>query len=349
VALYSYLSSEFKTVFVKITVSLFLLSFIHALIYALKSMQSMTLPMSFFFLFCSKDLFRSLPFIVNLSFLLSLVSWQHALRLKKYDLIIALCNFSQKTYYNIILFFLLPVVVFNLLCLFVIVPLLNYKLDTELETKMFYHSLVNIPENHSIEIERERIFYAESVKKLDEKKQYVFKNVKLLTFDEQRQPFVIAGQKAILNQDRHTLSLIQGVIYHFSKAVDTLSEISFENLEYQLLFKESLVELSSLSFEQLIKQNTPESYGLIFWSLYLAFLPFSFFSSLLQQKAQITFSGSLHFELIIAISLFLFLMIMGVSARSFIESNRYLFFFVSLLVLFIASIFFRHLYQKVAR
>lgn len=347
--LYSYLSSDFRAVFFKITASLFLLSLTHALVYAFKNIQNIDVPAAFFFLFLAKDIFRSLPFIVNLSFALSLISWQYSLRLKKQDMTALLCQFPQKSYRSIILFFSLSLTGLNLFCLFFIVPLLNYQIDTQLYPKILYHSMMSIPDNHAVEIDQGPIFYFEHSETPSGTTGRIFKNVKILTFDENKAPYVIATQNAVLSQETYNLALFNGTIHNFSADFEKDSEINFERLDYQLFLKGTTIGLGSLSFKQLFEDKSPKTEAQIFWALYLAFLPFAFFATLLLQNVQVQFSGSLHFEVIIALSYFLWLMILGVSAKSFIESSQYSSLLPALFLFFGGSVFFRRLYNQMVR
>ena len=133
--LQSYFFRSFRTVLLKITASLVLLSVTHALLYAFKKMEGVQIPLDFFILFFMKDVFRSLPFILNFSFALTIGVWQHQQKLRKYDIAALVSGYSFNKYNVIYIFFGVGVISLNILSLFLIYPSMNYKIETELHPR----------------------------------------------------------------------------------------------------------------------------------------------------------------------------------------------------------------------
>lgn len=347
--LQSYLFRSFKSVVFKISASLILLSVTHALLYAFKKMEGIEIPLDFFILFFMKDVFRSLPFILNFSFALAIGVWQHSLKMSKHDIAALVGGYKAKGYHSIYIFFLLAVISVNALSLFFVYPSMNYTIETELYPKILHNTMLALPAQKAYKIDDNNIFYFEAAVDQKDKSTRLYKGIKILNFDSDQKPILISSKTGTFSRDKNTLFLSDGLMKRVSNEGVETSSMHFNLLEYSILPESFEVSYQSLSLRQLLTEQEPIIQAHLFWKMYLSVIPLFIVIVLHNHIINIKFSGAFNLELGVVTSYYLMIIITGLLATKFIENTQVLMLGFSGLIFITISYLLRILYLHVTK
>ena len=312
-------------------------------------MEGIQIPYDFFILFFSKDIFRSLPFILNFSFGLAIAIWQHQLKLTRQDIAALVSGFHSRGYKYIFLFYTTVVVVSNALCLFFIYPSMTYKIETELYPKILHNTMIALPAKQAFQIDDNHIFYFDAVNNDAQTQARVYEGIKILNLESQEQPLLVSAAKGSFYQDENTLFLEDGHLSQLSQNTKVSSVMNFNLLEYKISTQQYHISYHSLSLRQLLADPSPLNQGHLFWKLYLSLIPLLLLTVLSNQSMNIKFSGSFNLEIALVTAYYLVVIIIGLVTTKFIQTSSIGLIISSMLSLFVLSLFFRKLYAHVVK
>ena len=327
---------------------LFLLCTTHAILYSYKKMDGFEIPGHFFLLFFSADIFRSLPFILNLSFALSLVTWRYSHKLKAHDIVALISGFQNSRYTRMLLTFASLTFSMNALALFWAYPALNYKIETQLYPKMVQHTIMALSSKQAFELDKQHFIYFESFDQVSPHEKHLV-DIQLLNFDQQQCPYLIVASRGLFQEDKGSLLLENGAITPLRNDEQELSQnLHFKTMEYKI--KPSHVDVSAQSFgaRQLLFSQHLGQYSILFWKLFLTALPFLFVYVFSHSPIRLKYQAQLNYCIALATAFFLICMIIGVIAMKALAQGKILTFSLFMLALALISKLLKEIYIYVS-